>query len=417
MLVATMGSSAAQTWQWQYTAHPGSGQSVPGESRVVLSRGQIATSYAPTANRAAAIDACRVALTDVQHVIVTGGSASSFFVVQLKPGRTAACRYSGHESVAALPGGDAAAMRRVADAINRALPAAPAPKPTLAPRRVARRVVAQTTPKPAPAVPPKPAPVTPAPTATPAVAIADWVESEGLFSFVRVRNGGKVRVTITGGDVRDCKNVEAGCGPLAHRFELDPFGTATIATLMSTTDRSLPSFRYSLTATDGRETITTSGSATKAAPVRAARMTPQQIRAAEAAAIRSVRAPVQAAQPPQQTSFTPPRLVKRGSSRLAIGQTGVAQVRLMIDPNGAPQQAEVVSTTNPRLVPAAIETAVSSTYAPATRNGQPVAGKYVATFSFNGEDPATSDIPVWWRSPSPPALSQPLPLPSASPEP
>jgi TonB family protein len=97
------------------------------------------------------------------------------------------------------------------------------------------------------------------------------------------------------------------------------------------------------------------------------------------------------------------RLLTRGSSRLAIGQTGVAIVRVMVSPDGTPQNAEIIKISNPQLTAAAIETAVSSTYAPALKNGQKVAGKYVATFSFNGEDPATASVPIWKRSPAPPS--------------
>jgi hypothetical protein len=415
----------AQTWHWQYTTHPANGQAVAVQSTVVLAGGEISTSYtAPIENRQATIDACRVALADVQRAVVTERSTgSNFLVFQLKPGRSAACQYSGQGSVAALPGEDLAVMRRVADAVNRALPAATTAKRTSA--RAARatpRAIAQATPKP-PSPPPTAAPTatptaaptpkptrapspTPAPTATPGVAIAHWVENDGVFTFLRVRNAGRVEVTITDGDVLDCKNVAAGCGALAHRFVLDPFGTATIATLTSS-DRALPSFTYRFTATNGRDTLTASGNATTARPSRVARMSSQEIRSAEAAAIGSLRSP--APDSSQNAAFTPPRLIKRGSSRLAIGQTGVAQVRLMIGANGAPEQAEVVSTTNPHLVPAAIETAVSSTYVAATRNGQTVAAKYVATFSFNGEDPATADVPVWRRSPAPAPSAAPTP--------
>jgi TonB family protein len=143
-------------------------------------------------------------------------------------------------------------------------------------------------------------------------------------------------------------------------------------------------------------------------------MSAEAIRVAEAAAINALRSPGPAPVATQNT-YTPPRLTKRGSSRLGIGQTGTAQVRLLISPNGSPQEATVVSITNRALTAAAIETAVSSTYAPATRNGQPVPANYVVTFSFNGEDPATADVPVWRRPAStPPAASAGSPSPQSS---
>jgi hypothetical protein len=99
--------------------------------------------------------------------------------------------------------------------------------------------------------------------------------------------------------------------------------------------------------------------------------------------------------------LVPARLVKRGSSRLAIGQTGTALVRLTIAANGTPQEATIVTITNKQLSAAAIETAVSSTYVPAQQNGRAVAAKYVATFSFDGQDPALASVPVWKRGPAP----------------
>jgi hypothetical protein len=235
------------------------------------------------------------------------------------------------------------------------------------------------------------------------VRLEDWVESQGLFAFVRVRNLSKQVITITDGEVLDCKNVDSGCGKLVRRFSLDPSGTATIATV--TSSQAAPSFSYRYTAGAGDDVVNGGGTSTKAPPRHVARMTEAQLRAAEVAALNAMHTGASPTVSAAPYSYTPPRLVKRGTSRLAIGQTGTAQVKVLVSANGSPQEATVVSTSNPELTAAAIETAISSTYTPATRNGQSVAANYVATFTFNGLDPATESIPVWRR----PLPQQPAP--------
>lgn len=126
-----------------------------------------------------------------------------------------------------------------------------------------------------------------------------------------------------------------------------------------------------------------------------------------------------------------PRLLVRGTSSLSIGHRGVARVRVLVGADGTPEQASILSITDRALVPAAIETAVSSTYAPAKKNGRPIAATYVATFTFNGEDPALQSIPVWRRvplatptpteepsiAPTPAPTPTPTPRPTATPTP
>lgn len=437
LLIAMTGISSAQTWRWQYVAHPANSQPINAQSTVVLSPSDVSIEYtAPIEHRNAVIESCRVTLSDVQHVSAVRTRGPIFLVIQLKPQRTANCD-SGRRPVAAIPGDDFNVVNQVATAINQACctvkgpppvaratapPASPKPRvaarPSTPPTAKAR-VVAQTTPTPAPTPTAAPAP-TPAPTATPATPapsptprgtrVVDWVENQGLFMFIRVRNGGKQPVTIDSGEVLDCKNVDIGCGPFPHRFTLDPYSTATVATIASSGQ--LPSFSYRYSADQGK--FTGGGTSTKAPPARVAHMSPQAVRAAEAAAIGALRSPGPAQQSPEAYTYTAPRLLKRGSSRLGIGQTGTALVRVQIAANGAPQEATIVSITNPALTAAAIETAVSSTYAPAMRNGQTVPAKYVATFTFNGEDPATAGVPVWRRSAPPPPAGSPSPGPSAA---
>jgi uncharacterized protein (DUF1501 family) len=108
----------------------------------------------------------------------------------------------------------------------------------------------------------------------------------------------------------------------------------------------------------------------------------------------------------------PARLTQRGSSRLAIGHTGQARVRVRVSAKGMPLNASIVSISNPALAAAALETAVSSAYAPAVRKGRPVDEDYIATFQFDGQDPALSQIPIWERPESP--QPRPVPLPGST---
>jgi hypothetical protein len=186
----------------------------------------------------------------------------------------------------------------------------------------------------------------------------------------------------------------------------------TIATVMSGDQGNGPTFTYRYTAESGQTRLTGAGSSGKLPAGWRPRMSAQEIRVAEASAIAGLRArtaPDQTVLPAQTPApaFVDARLIRRGSSRLGIGQTGVARVRVSLGANGMPQDASIVSISNRQLVAAALETAVTSTYTPAMRNGQAVPGSYVATFQFDGQDPATASIPVWRRDASP--------SPSASP--
>jgi hypothetical protein len=198
---------------------------------------------------------------------------------------------------------------------------------------------------------------------------------------------------------------------------LEPGGTATVAVVSASSRDYAPVFEYRYTALDGARTIAGSGASAKVPPRRVARMSARELRTAQALALSQLRSPRDTSHAgPQDTPApsAPARLLRRGSSRLAIGQTGTAVVRVMIGENGTPEEVSIVSITNRQLTAAAIETAVSSTYAPAMENGRPVAGKYIATFSFDGQDPALSDVPVWKRPPSPTPIP-PAPSPEQTP--
>ena len=388
----------------------------------------------PLQKRQVVIESCNADLRDVESATTVHTQSASYLLVRLKPAHTAACA-SGKRPAVALPTDDERSIAAVVAAINHsccmvALGAPPAHAPVathppvatrtpLAPRTPAPTPTA--TPTPAASRAPNPAPVAsvtsspaagasaapsprPSSSASPVSGrpvVQDWVENDGLFWFVRMRNRSHVAITPAG-EVFDCRNVDVGCGPFLAT-QLDPGGIATVAVVATSSHDAAPSFDYRFTVSDGTDTVAGTGTSKKRAPRTNYRMTGPELRAAQGLAIGTFRAPHDSAAP-----VMPARLVKRGSSRLALGQSGTAIVRVTVAADGTPQDVSVVSLTNKQLAPAAIETAVSSTYTPAVQSGKPITAQYIATFSFTGEDPAMATIPVWKRPPSP----TPLPTPS-----
>lgn len=247
----------------------------------------------------------------------------------------------------------------------------------------------------------------------------DWTENQGLFAFVRVYNAGSQAVTIAGSQLSACGSVDVRCESVPQRLVLQPRMITTIATVASADQRNIQPFSYRYTAAAGAQTISRRGSSAKTRPDRIRPIPQRESGAALEVGVNGLGAP---GNPPVETRAAadlPPRLLKRGSSRLAIGHKGVALVRVLIAANGTPRAASVISISNRLLSAAAIETAASSTYAPATKAGRPVSADYVATFSFDGEDPADAAVPVWkrsvpiWRR-SPASTSSPTPPPATS---
>ena len=175
-------------------------------------------------------------------------------------------------------------------------------------------------------------------------------------------------------------------------------------------------FSYRYTARGGAVRMTGTGTSRKQLSGWRPPMSAQDMRSAQAAAIAALRpsAPAQPSPSAQPSPLIdgPAHLTQRGSSRLAIGQTGQARVRVRVSAKGMPLNASIVSISNPALVAAALETAVSSVYAPAVRNGRPVDEDYIATFQFDGQDPALSQIPIWKRPLSPDSSPAPSPGPT-----
>lgn len=432
----------AQTWQWNSLTHPAFGPPLHAQSTVALTPTEIAFSYtarapsatSPGGSRQIVIASCRATLSDVARASAMRAAGRVFFLLELKPQRLADCD-SGKKAIAALPGANFAQVSQIASAVNRACCSPRAAAPARPPR-----VAAVITPRPSPAprtTTPTPTPpeASPRPSAAPrpkpapkrngSMSVIDWTESEGLFVFVRVHNTGGHAIALGDGAVQNCTNVDVGCGAFARTPVLAAHTTVTVATIASTNQRRMPAFTYSYTAMSGGREVTREGSSKKRRPAKLPRMNAQESRAAEALAIGGLRGAAASPAPgaPAATSpqpvpaSVPARLVTRGASRLAVGERGVAVVRVLVDASGAPQEASIVSITNRKLTAAAIETAISSTYSAAMKFGRPVTSDYIATFSFSGEDPANAFIPVWRRSPlpSPSPSATPAPAPTATP--
>jgi hypothetical protein len=455
-LLFLMGASAspclAQTWQWNSLTHPAYGPPLRARSTVALTERAVSFSYtaqapsatAPGGNRLVVIASCRAALSDLARASAMRTAGRVFFLLELKPSRLADCD-SGKKAIAALPGSNFAQVSRIASAVNRACcsPAAAAASarrariaalPSAAPPRPSPRP-AKPTPRPAaPTAQPgeaSPAPQPPAARPKPArkvaakrngsMSVVDWVESEGLFVFIRVHNTGGHAIALGDGEVLNCKNVDVGCGPFAQTPVLGAHKTVTVATVASTDQRRAPSFTYVYTAMSGGRDVTRQGTSKKIRPAKLPRISAEESRAAESSALGALRAPAASrapgASPNPVPASVPARLVARGASRLALGERGVAVVRVLVSANGTPEEATIVSITNRKLTAAAIETAVSSTYSAAMKFGRPVTSTYMATFRFSGEDPTSASVPVWRRSPlpSPSPSAIPVPAPTATP--
>jgi hypothetical protein len=396
-------AAGAQTWEWPSVVRTADGESVNAESRVVLTSSDLAMTYSASVNnRGVPITSCRASLGDIASVRSMDNGGKLFLIVVLKPQHPAICN-SGSQPIALIPITDDANVKAAVTTITRACC-----------QVVAVAASSRATPAPRPT-----ASLTP-----PAISPVDWVESEGLFAFVRVRNQDRQPVTIIAGQILNCHDVASGCGRFIDRpLTLAPGAVMTLATVMSGNSGNAATFSYRYQVQSSTARFTKSAVSRRQANDPRTLMSAQEVRAAEAAAIGRISVssasripsaprPPRAQRTPAPLPFVAPKLVQRGSTRLGIGQRGLAVVRVGIGRNGMAQYATIVSINNRGLVAAALETAVSSMYAPAMRYGRPVDGNYVAEFQFDGSDPALASIPAWKRSPIPSANPSPSPSPS-----
>lgn len=402
------GAASAQSWQWQSAVHNADQGVVATESRVVLSARDVAITYSANVDsRSVPITSCRAELSDIGNVHSVDNNGKLFLFIVLKPQRSASCN-SGSQSIAVLPiGRDATANSAIATIMRACCRTTAAPA-----------VVAQ-------APRPTPSPTTAATVAPQSLSPVDWVESAGLFAFVRLLNRDTRPLVVSAGQVLDCRDVAAGCGSFIERpVTVAPGRVVTLATVTSNNPANAPSFSYRYEVQAEHARFTESGVSAKRAADPATVMSAQDVRAAEALAIGQIRTQ-RTTSTPSPAAYVPPRLVQRGSSRFGVGQKGVALVRVGVGRDGSAQYATIISISNRALTAAALETAVSTKFSPAMKNGNPTDGNYVATFQFDGEDPGLASIPVWRRAPSAAAtaaatpnlsaVAVPTPVPSLKP--
>ena len=192
--------------------------------------------------------------------------------------------------------------KRAVDAINRACcggapVAVAAPAHKIPPKSVAAL----------PTGPPHPQP---SPPALPIV--DDWVESQGLFNFIRIRNDGAQPILIGPATIENCRGVVAGCGALRGQVAIAPGATATLLAVMSGNTASPAAFAYEYVARSGAMTRRGSGSWRKRPTSSVSPMSEQEIGTAESVAVAGLARSARqlCACEPQR----PPRTAKRAGS-------------------------------------------------------------------------------------------------------
>ena len=388
MIALCSSVASAASWNWHIAAPAGAKPGMETTSSIVLSAQDVVMTYSVhVANYDIPTSSCRAHLSDVAAARVEHLAIGNYFFVAMKPHHMATCS-SGSRASALVPIGTDSAAGDAVSSVLRACCESPSVTVAVRPTAAARPTAA------------------PTPSASPSstfIPPLDWIENAGIFAFVRVRNRDGRPLTIVNAEIGNCRDVVSGCGPLTGRaLTLPPRGIATLATVMSGSAKGA-TFSYNYTAISGAQHVTGGGTSTKASSSDAnIAMKAWQIREAEAAAIAvlgsaSTTSGASQTPPPAPPAYVAARLTQRGTTRLGIGQRGVAVVRVSLSASGKAQNATIVSITNHALEAAATEVAVSSTYAPAMRNGRAESATYLASFQFDGEDPALSSTPVWRR--------------------
>jgi tetratricopeptide (TPR) repeat protein len=82
--------------------------------------------------------------------------------------------------------------------------------------------------------------------------------------------------------------------------------------------------------------------------------------------------------------YTPPKLIKPGTSTASASSTGVVTIQVFVKKDGSFTVSHIIKSTNPNDDAAAMEIAKSATYKPAYRDGQPVDAFYDYQMTFGG---------------------------------
>ena len=94
------------------------------------------------------------------------------------------------------------------------------------------------------------------------------------------------------------------------------------------------------------------------------------------------------AQTTPATTYTPPKLLQRGTTTQAPGGNGAVTVQIFVKKDGTFTVSKVLKTSNAADNPAALDIAKSSKYKPAVRNGQPVDAYYDYVMNFGTDSAA-----------------------------
>jgi tetratricopeptide (TPR) repeat protein len=84
------------------------------------------------------------------------------------------------------------------------------------------------------------------------------------------------------------------------------------------------------------------------------------------------------------TYYTPPKIIKQGTSSAPVLGTGAVTVKVFVKKNGSVGTVEVEKSTNHGDDAAATEIAKTSTYKPGLRDGKPIDAYYTLALKFNG---------------------------------
>jgi tetratricopeptide (TPR) repeat protein len=99
-----------------------------------------------------------------------------------------------------------------------------------------------------------------------------------------------------------------------------------------------------------------------------------------------------ASQSPQATSYTPPKLVQRGSTATAPGGNGAVTVQVLVKKDGSSTVIKVLKSSNEADNATALAIAKTSTYKPGIRNGQTIDAYYDYVLSFGTDTAAAPAI-------------------------
>jgi TonB family protein len=84
------------------------------------------------------------------------------------------------------------------------------------------------------------------------------------------------------------------------------------------------------------------------------------------------------------TFYTPPKIIKQGTTTAPVVGTGSVTVKIFVKPDGSIGSVAVEKSTNHGDDAAAVQIAKTSSYKPGERDGKPIAAFYTLALKFNG---------------------------------